>query len=136
MNKFSDLIVDSDEELSVSLIDKIFDESVLLWHESKTDLELHDFLGMTFEMYKDIIQDHSVLYEYSLSLKLQKSLVGKKFICKSNNMPYEVVEEVPYKDENSNGWIKSIQYIPLYDCDIKKFSRSKTMFLTHFTPLK
>ena len=58
--------------------------------------------------------------------------INKVYKCLSNNKLYKVVKIIPYKDENSNGWIESVIYIPLYNCDIPEFSRSMSQFLKKF----
>lgn len=58
--------------------------------------------------------------------------IGTVYICKSNSQEYQVLEIIKYKDERSNGWIEIVVYQPLYECEIKKFSRSLTMFSEAF----
>ena len=57
-----------------------------------------------------------------------ETLIGKSFICKSNEKEYTLIDIMKYKDERSNGWIEIAVYKPNYECDIPKFSRSVTMF--------
>lgn len=63
---------------------------------------------------------------------MSKIKIGNIYICISNNKKYRVIDIIKYKDEHSNGWIDSVIYEPLYECEIEKFSRSMTMFNTHF----
>lgn len=57
---------------------------------------------------------------------------GHVYRCKSNNLLYKVISIRPYKDERSNGWIDEVVYSPMYECDIKEFGRSKTLFENSF----
>jgi hypothetical protein len=60
-------------------------------------------------------------------------LIGKKFLYKKTGLRYEVIDVIPYKDENTKSeWIEAVVYKPLYICPIPKFIRSKTMFLDLF----
>ena len=60
--------------------------------------------------------------------------IGKRYYYKKHGKEKEyVIEEVvKYKDERSNGWIEAVIYKPLYPCDVDKFVRSKSMFISEF----
>lgn len=58
--------------------------------------------------------------------------INATYECVSNNKLYRLVKIIPYKDDNTNGWVESVIYVPLYPCEIPEFSRSKEQFSKKF----